>query len=89
MTVDLTTWTGIAATGTALVGLIKRFVPAIAGKEPLVALAVGMALAALAKVAGLGWGDLTWPELLIAGVTSGIGAGVVHDKVTNPLLGKS
>lgn len=85
---DLTTWVGISAVVTALVGIVKRFLPNVAGYESIVALALGVALASVAKAAGWGWTQLNWVELILAGLTSGVGSGLIHDKVTNPVLGK-
>ena len=85
---DLTTWVGISAVVTAIVGIVKRFLPNLKGFEPVVALVLGVALASLAKAAGWGWTELNWVELVLAGLTSGVGSGLIHDKVTNPVLGK-
>lgn len=88
MNFDLTTWTGIAAVVTTIIGGLKKFVPWVSGKEALVALVLGLGLAAVAKVSGLGWSELTWVQLVVAGLSSGVGAGLIHDKVVNPVRGK-
>lgn len=88
MEFDLTSWVGVSAVVVAIVGTLKKFLPNLKGRESLVALVLGVALASVAKAAGWGWSDLNWVELVLAGLSSGVGGGLIHDKVTNPLQGK-
>ncbi len=89
MTFDLGTFAGVAAAVTALIGLAKKFWPVIVeGREPLIALAGGLILSVISKVAGLGFADVSWIELVITGIGAGIGSQLIHDKLVNPAMGK-
>lgn len=92
MEFDLTTWSGVAALALALVSLGKKLLPDListGARAQLLALALGVLLAVASKASGLGFLELSWLELVLSGLTAGIGSGVAHDKVLGPLLKKS
>ena len=56
---------------------------------PLLALVIAPALGAVGKLVGIGFGEIPWGGHVVTCVLLGaVGAGLVHDKIINPLLGK-
>lgn len=87
--VDLTTFGGIAAATTFLVGLGKSQLPRLfEGREKLFALAIALILTLTSRFSGIGFQSIQWPLLIMSGIAAGIGGGLIHDKVTNPVRGK-
>lgn len=88
----LASYAGISAGAMFVVGALKRlFRPWTKGKEPFIVLGATLALGVAGMLAGF-YGD---PNDPVAWVVHGVmllgaaaGAGVAHDKVLNPLLGK-
>jgi len=90
MQFDLTTFAGVAAATTGLIGAAKNLFPKwVTGREPMLALVLGLGLTALSKTLGWGFAATGWLEMVIAGVGAGVGAGLIHDKVINAANGKT
>ncbi len=84
---SLKTYAGIAVLTTMLVGMAKKFfADKIKGKEAWLAIAIPVALGAIAKLTNMGFSEVEWVTHIVALVMSGVGSGLIHDKVTNPLM---
>lgn len=84
---DLGTYAGIAALTTLLIGAIKKFWSDwTKGKEPFLAIGIPVLLGVIGKLVSAGFGDVTWANHVVALVLAGIGSGLIHDKVVNPLV---
>jgi len=84
---NLTTYAGITVIVVALLGLLKNFAKDfMKGKEKIGALILAIAIGCLAKGFQLGFVDADWVTHCIALLTAAVSAGIMHDKVTNPLL---
>lgn len=86
---DLGTYAGISVIVVALVGAIKKMFPAWTDKkEPLLALILALALGMGAKFLP-GVGSFEKVHWLVHGLNlifTALGAGLLHDKIVNPLL---
>lgn len=70
----------------AVVGGLKKAFPSwVTGKEPLLAVSVPILFIIVCKVAGL-FKETEWVDALIWTFGAGVGSGVLHDKVLNPLI---
>jgi hypothetical protein len=75
----------VAVVTTAIVGALKKAWPTwMTGKEELFAIVVPIAVVPILKLTHVS--DLTWANVVITILFSGVGAGVLHDKLVNPLL---
>lgn len=75
----------VAAFTTAVVGAVKKAFPVWAsGKEELLSIVVPIVVVPVLKLAHVV--DLTWANVVIVILFSAVGAGVIHDKLVNPLL---
>jgi hypothetical protein len=89
MTFDLTTFAGLVAAVLACVSAIKTGWPTwTAGREPRLALAIGLLFGLAARVvhpASFSLGLEGWLAASLQGLAAGIGAQVAHDKGLNVL----
>jgi hypothetical protein len=84
---DLGTYAGIAALTTIVIGAIKKFWGEwTKGKEPFLAIGIPVILGVLGKLVSAGFGDVSWANHVIALVLAGVGSGLIHDKLVNPLM---
>lgn len=86
---DLGTYGGIIFIVVALIGAVKKLFRAwIDGKEPLLALTFTLSIGIAAKAAGMfGAHDVkTWLLHIVALIMAAAGAGLVHDKIVDPVL---
>lgn len=90
MEFNLTTWAGISVAILAVVGAVKKAFPAwTKGKEPMLAIAIGVTFSVTAKLTGamdFGTGGQGWIQCVLGGLTTGVGAGIGHDYVVNPVV---
>lgn len=89
--VNFTTYAGVAAGVWAAVGFLKGiWKEKLAGKEPLIAMGLAIVIGVTAKLLGAFDGPKTgaesWIGHVIALVSAGIGAGLIHDKIGNPIM---
>ena len=90
MEFDLTTFAGVSVVATFVVEIAKKFLgDKLKGREALVALVLGVALAVASKFAGIGFVDTGWLMLVMTGLGAGVASQVVHDKVVNPVSRKA
>lgn len=83
---DLKTVAGIMVATTAAIGGVKKlFREWVKGKEPFLALAIPLVFAVVSKLAG-GWKATSWADLLVAVFFAALGSGLLHDKMTNPVM---
>ena len=88
----LTSYTGLTTAIAVVVEILKVRITKgwFDGKEQFSALLLAPALGALAKLAKWGFTDVTWDTHITTCVLLGaIGAGLIHDKILNPVIGKS
>jgi hypothetical protein len=84
---DLGTYAGIAALTTIVIGAIKKFWGDwTKGKEPFLAIGIPIILGVIGKLVSAGFGDVSWANHVVALILAGIGSGLIHDKVVNPLM---
>ena len=70
----------------ALVGGLKRAWPSwVGGKEEFLSVVVPIVLVFVFKIFGF-WKGTNWENALVYSLMSGVGAGLVHDKILNPIL---
>jgi hypothetical protein len=75
----------VAALTTAVVGAVKKAFPAwTTGKEELLSIVVPIVVVPILKFSHVV--DMTWANVVIVVLFSGVGAGIIHDKLVNPLL---
>lgn len=75
----------VAVVTTAIVGALKKAWPTwVPGKEELLSMVVPIVIVPVLKLFHVA--DLTWANVVITILFSGVGAGVLHDKVVNPLV---
>lgn len=75
----------VAIVTTAIVGALKKAWPTwVTGKEELLAMVVPILLVPVLKLTHVA--DLSWASIIITVLFSGVGAGVLHDKIVNPLI---
>ena len=75
----------IAAFTTAIVGAVKKAFPTwTPGKEELLSIIIPVIAVPILKFSHVV--DLSWANVVITILFSGVGAGVLHDKLVNPLL---
>lgn len=76
----------IAAATTAIVGALKKAFPGwVSGKEELLAIALPILFVVVCKTSGLYKGT-DWVDSLIWAVGGGVGSGLAHDYVVNPVI---
>jgi hypothetical protein len=80
-TIDLTTWGGIAGIVTLVMSIVKNFEWA-KGRERLIAMGLGLVLAVASKLLHVGFQDVDWIKLVIAGVSAGPVAGMIYEHGT-------
>jgi hypothetical protein len=84
---SLATYAGIAALTTMLIGAAKKlFGDKVKGKEPLLAIGIPILLGVAAKLTSVSFGGTDWVTHVVALALAGIGSGIIHDKLVNPLL---
>ena len=84
--IDAKVFALITAGTTSAVGILKKLFPAwVAGKEEGLAQAFPIAFVIIAKLAHAFQGT-DWVSALLFAVGGGIGAGLVHDYLTNPVM---
>ena len=84
--VDAKVFALIAAGTTAVVGILKKFFPKwIDGKEEALAQVLPILFTIVAKLAGA-FKAAEWVDALLYAVGAGLGAGILHDKLVNPLM---
>jgi hypothetical protein len=84
---SLATYAGLAALTTMLIGAGKKlFGEKLKGKEPLLAIGIPILLGVASKLAHISFGSTDWVSHIVALALAGLGAGVIHDKVVNPLI---
>lgn len=84
---DLTSLAGVAAFVTMLIGALKKLFPKwVDGKEPLLAVIFPVVIVVVLKLTGGAFGSESWVNAIIGAIASGLGAGVVHDKIVNPVI---
>ena len=75
----------VAGVTTMIVGAIKKaFSKWTDGKEELLSMAVPVLIIPILKLSHVV--ELTWASVVVTILLAGAGAGVLHDKVVNPLL---
>jgi len=89
--VNFTTYAGIAAAVWGAVGFLKGlWKEKLNGKEPLVAMGLAVIIGIAAKLLGAFDGPKTgaesWIGHLVALIGAGIGSGLLHDKLGNPVM---
>lgn len=80
-TIDLTTWAGVAAVSSLIVSILKNF-PWAKDRERLLAMGVGLALAIASKLLHIGFQEMPWLTLVLAGIAAGPASGVVFEHGT-------
>jgi hypothetical protein len=71
---------------TSAIGILKKLFPAwVDGKEEGLAQIFPIAFVIVAKLAH-GFEKTDWVSALLFAVGGGLGAGIIHDKLTNPLM---
>lgn len=85
---NLRTYAGVAGIVVFLLGLAKHFFPTfIKGKEKLGAVVLNIAVGALSKALNVGFVEVDWIlHIVTLASANAIGSGLIHDKLTNPLL---
>ena len=84
--IDATVFALITACTTAAVGTLKKLFPDwVDGKEEGLAQAFPVAFVIIAKLAHAFPGT-DWVTAIMMAVGGGVGAGLVHDKIVNPLM---
>ncbi len=84
---SLATYAGIAALTTMLIGAGKKlFGDKVKGKEPLLAIGIPILLGVAAKLTHISFDSTDWVSHVVALALAGIGSGIIHDKLVNPLL---
>jgi hypothetical protein len=84
---SLATYAGLAALTTMLIGAGKKlFGDKIKGKEPLLAIGIPILLGVATKLASISFGDTDWVSHIVALALAGLGSGIIHDKIVNPLM---
>ena len=89
MQIDLASYGGIALAVVALIGAFKKLFKAwVDGKEPMLAFVLTMVLGVTAKLAGMfaGADVKAWASHVVALILTAAAAGVVHDKIVEPVL---
>lgn len=93
MEFDLTTLGGVLALTVLLVNIGKVSFPKLfADREALASLVIGELLAVVSHAAGMlapDGGLKGWVTVIIGGLLAGGAAQVAHDKIVNPLIGKT
>lgn len=75
----------VAVVAMAIVGALKKAWPTwVTGKEELLAIVVPIVLVPVLKLSHVI--DVTWANVVVTILMSGVGAGVLHDKILNPLM---
>lgn len=83
---DLKVFALMTAVTTGLVGGLKKAFPTwVSGKEELLALVIPVAFVIVAKIAGT-FHDTDWVDVLLVAVGSGVGSGIAHDKIVDPVI---
>ena len=89
MELDLTTFAGIVAATTTLVGMAKVLLPKwVKGREILLSFLIPIFLVSLVKFLGDGFVESSWSDVLIGAIGASLSAGVLHDKLTSPFMKK-
>lgn len=84
--IDAKVFALITAGTTSAIGILKKLFPIwVAGKEEGLAQAFPIAFVVVAKLAHAFQGT-DWVSALLFAVGGGLGAGLIHDKLTNPLM---
>lgn len=77
----------LAMVTTAIVGALKKAWPTwMSGKEELFAMVVPIIVVPILKITHVTNADMTWANVVVTILVTGLGAGVFHDKVVNPLM---
>lgn len=85
--VGFTTYAGLAVLTTIVIGAVKKLWPGfVKGKEALFALGIPIIVGCVVKAVGVGFEEVIWTAHIAALFTAGIGAGLFHDKVVNPVI---
>lgn len=84
--IDAKVFALITAGTTSAVGILKKLFPQwVEGKEEGLAQAFPIAFVVIAKLCHAFHGT-DWVTALLFAVGGGLGAGLIHDKLTNPLM---
>lgn len=84
--IDAKVFALITAGTTAAIGILKKLFPLwIAGKEEGLAQAFPVLFVIVAKLLHAFQGT-DWTTAMLMAVGGGLGAGLIHDKLTNPLM---
>jgi len=84
--IDAKVFALITAGTTSAVGILKKLFPAwVDGKEEGLAQAFPIAFVVIAKLAH-GFPGTDWVTALMMAIGGGMGAGLIHDKIVNPLM---
>lgn len=85
--IDLKTYAGISALVLFLIGLLKASLAAfMKGKERIGVIVLTLAIGAGSKLLNIGFIEVDWVAHSICLLLTAIGAGALHDKITNPVL---
>ncbi len=84
--VDLTTWAGIATAVTVIISFGKSFAPKLfVDRERIAAALLGVILATVSKLSGIGFHDVQWVTLVLVGIGAGPAAGVLYKHGTKAM----
>lgn len=83
---DIKVFALITAVTTAVVGGVKKAFPVwTSGKEELLAVVLPVTFTIIAKISGL-FHETSWVDALLVAVGSGVGSGLAHDYLVDPVI---